>query len=86
MTPLQVELLLHIYACKGKIPNVECSAQSEALSLFEEDELIRPDPHDPLNQHGWRLASRGKALVSKILSLNPPEAEWIFEPHPKVGE
>lgn len=85
MTPLEIQLLLHIYGCRSPIENVGAPAQRAALAMFEREEAIKRDKDDPTNAHGWKLAARGQAFVDRLLAMHLPEAIWIDPKAPQPG-
>jgi hypothetical protein len=91
MTPYELDLLLGYYTSPD--PNVrQCSILQETLNQFEADGILEsysltetefpgePDGeyHGGVAKVGWRVTSKGRAYIEKILSIPYPEQEWRF--------
>ena len=72
MTPLQIEMLLHVYARKSPIPNGEYPAQVDAMNGFILDGLVELELVDGLPV----LAARGEAYVRFLMQMPLPVANW----------
>lgn len=69
LSPLKINILLHIYAIAEPIPRVESLAAQSALFEFQKMELIeRTD--DKFS--GYRLLPRGQKLVEMLLNTPYP--------------
>lgn len=83
MTPLQIELLLHIYARRGPL-NLPMPVHHEAIEGFKKDRLI--EMTEPVTgEHPYRLTERGEAYVQALLSLPLPVAVWQMPVPPMPG-
>ena len=70
MSPLQVTLLLHIYAICEPIPGVLNAAQQEILKEMIRLGLIK---EDITASSGYVITLRGRALVQNILATKVPD-------------
>lgn len=75
MSPLQIRILLDIYANPGPVDRRtvhEGNPYDEAIEMFEAEKLIEALPATP----GWMLADRGQAYVAFLLALPFPTCTW----------
>lgn len=81
MSPLEITLLLHIYACRAAIPDRHYPAQQSALNGFVDDGLVTVAEKCPQDEHPFALTDRGRAMVNAWLSLPLPRRRvmWITE-------
>jgi hypothetical protein len=76
MTPLEIELLLHVYARAGEIENRDAPAVRDALTNFLRDDLIAlKQVHEP-GRHPFEIMPRGEALVGHLCDVPLPVSHW----------
>ena len=75
MTPLEIEMLLHIHTRNAPIDNLHNpqGAQRQAITWFLSAQLIEPSSESAT---AYRLLPRGAAYVSFLLSMPLPDSEW----------
>ena len=72
MTPLELEVLLHIYYSPEINPLMESMAGSAALRRFAEENTIFLDPEGT-----YRLTEKGDTFVKMLLATPIPIQQWI---------
>lgn len=73
VSPLTIQLLLHIHTTCEPIPNHYFPAQVQViLKLLREGIIYRC----PTSQSGYRTTERGDAWVREVCSTPYPEAVW----------
>lgn len=83
LTPLEITMLLHIYAIAEPIPDVIFPAQKETLRTFERDGLIVVNVE---SNSGYSVTARGKKLVHMLCNTpypQPANPQWV---DPRTGE
>lgn len=76
MTPLEINLLLHVYARAGEIENRDAPAVREALTEFLRSDLIElREVHEP-GHHPFKILPRGQAMVDHLCETPLPVASW----------
>ena len=73
MSPLQIELLLHIAARNERIPGEQHPSQHDSLIGFLDEKVIT---RSPSRVCGFELTERGEAYVRFLLALPLPVAHW----------
>ena len=85
-SPLEIQLLLHCYACIGPWDNVSngSPAHDEAISKFLVLGIVEPSSKADENQmlvglsnSVYNCTDRGRALVTMLLNTPAPEARYI---------
>lgn len=83
MSPLEIRLLLHIYAMPGEIPDRGYSAQKSALDGFVDQGLVTVMECKTADEHEFRITERGAAYVNALTSLPLPVAYWRIPAPPE---
>lgn len=69
VSPLTIELLLHIYARGDEIPHRWAPAQQEIICRFLDDGLIM---HGGICDHHLQLTTKGHVWLERVLTTLPP--------------
>lgn len=76
MTPLEINMLLHIANCRGPLPSAEFQAQQDTIQHFLIEELVTHDKGEEAADHRMRLTQRGAAMVYALTHLPLPVQAW----------
>ena len=78
MTPLQLEILLHYYACANDFRDGDFSAPAvrEAIDRFKDGEMLTID--DGKGVATYMLTERGRVYVEAVLAVPLPERRWVM--------
>lgn len=75
MSPLKINILLHIYAIAEPL-DLRGQAHHSALDEFLKNNLIEKITAAP----GYRVTDRGLAMVEALLAVQLPICKWIQPP------
>lgn len=76
MTPLEINMLLHVANCRGPIPSMEHQSQQDAIEHFILEGLVEDDNGEEAADHKMRLTQRGAAMVYALTHLPLPVQAW----------
>lgn len=76
MTPLEIGMLLHIYARADPLP-LRSPVHHETLSQFMGDELITVRETCEEGRHPYDLTERGRCYVEALMNVPLPRQEWV---------
>ncbi len=81
MSPLEIELILHIYGRRDEIPGRHNHSQRMALDSFVNNGLITAAQCCEAGSHEFTLTARGQAYVHALTSLPWPVRKemWITD-------
>ena len=82
MSPLQIEMLLHIHARCEPYDDRGGNAQREAWAWFWRDGLIKqvaPDEGADLYGRFWHTTERGAAMVAKLCNVPLPMKHTVWQ-------
>ena len=71
MTPLEIEVLLHIYYRADPPPRLQAPAVQSAIAWFRDLDLIRAGEDEV-----YKITSRGKAHINQLCALDIPTEAW----------
>jgi len=74
MSPLEINIILHIYAGARDYEN-QSTAYETATSMFLSEKLITIAPEE--EDRTWRLTERGLSYIEYLLSVPLPVATWV---------
>lgn len=77
MTPLEINVLLHIHCVAEPIENLgsHSSAQRDAVTWFKTEGLIQSDTESGC---AYSLTDRGRAYVQFLMAMPLPVAKWTI--------
>lgn len=78
MTPLQLEILLHYYACANDFRDGDFSAPAvrEAIDRFKASEMLTINIER--SAATYMLTERGRVYVEAVLVVPLPEKRWVM--------
>lgn len=83
MSPMQIKLILHAYACPFPYGGQESAATVEhtydelvALGLVEESPMLSV----------WQVTPMGECFVNAVTNLPLPEQKWVMPSAPRSNE
>lgn len=86
MTPLQITMMLHYYACgsvyaKHEPEHAGSAAVREQRAALISSDLLEPDDS---RESGYRVTGRGAAYVEGLKNMQLPVCRWVIAPHDEV--
>jgi len=83
LTPYQLEVLLHYYACAGEFPRHAAPAFDGVIAEFIDDGILTTTEHVRKLTHGgpahYKITDRGKAWLEAMLRVPLPEHRVVYE-------
>lgn len=79
MSPFEITLLLHIYACLDRFPQDKTPGYKTAVEKLKREGLIREFLQARADdEHRWALTERGELYVQMLKDLKPPVASTVW--------
>ena len=80
MSPLAIEMLLHIHCRREPLDTRGGDAQHDTFQMFLREGLIveaRQDDGARIYHSWWRTTERGAVMVDKLCAVALPKVTWI---------
>jgi hypothetical protein len=78
MSPFQIHILLHYYACVDDYPHPQRIVEEAAEPLLLEGLLVRRIPAQEGPNNLYRCTEKGEFYVDALCNLPMPKAVWVI--------